>query len=458
MINISHSTAAAPVSHWGPATTKTNAAIDARRIAATPRGVGIGFSIYAERALNAELWDVEGRRYIDFGSGIAVLNTGHRHPRIVEAIRAQLDCFTHTAYQVVPYESVVLLAERLNALTPGTHAKKTAFFTTGAEAVENAIKIARSATRRPGVIALSGGFHGRTFMGMALTGKVVPYKTGFGPFPGGIYHVPMPIPLHHVSVEDSLHAITQLFKADIEPEQVAAIIVEPVQGEGGFYAVPPEFMSALREICDKHGILLIADEIQTGFGRTGKMFAMEHYDVIPDLMTMAKSLSGGTPLSAVCGRADIMDAPAPGALGGTYAANALSIAAAHAVLDTIEDEQLCQRSQKLGDLLKARLTKWRATVPEISDVRGLGAMVAVEFSKADGTPDPDFTKQVQNKARDAGLLLLICGVYGNVIRFLFPLTIEESVLEEGLAILAIALKSDLLKTQTVKHKDLVLAQ
>jgi len=421
-------------------TRMSNAAIDARRIAATPRGVGIGFPIYAERALNSELWDVEGRRYIDFGSGIAVLNTGHRHPRVVEAIRAQLECFTHTAYQVVPYESVVSLAERLNKLTPGTHAKKTAFFTTGAEAVENAVKIARAATRRPGVIALSGAFHGRTFMGMALTGKVAPYKIGFGPFPGSVFHVPAPIALHGVTVEDSLCAITQLFKADIEAEQVAAIILEPVQGEGGFYPAPIEFMKALREICDRHGILLIADEIQTGFARTGKMFAMEHYGVIPDIMTMAKSLAGGTPLSAVCGRAEIMDAPAPGGLGGTYAANALAIAAAHAVLDTIEDEQLCKRAQLLGDKLMANLNDLRTKVPRISDVRGLGAMVAVEFAKADGTPDAEFTKQVQDRARDAGLLLLTCGVYANVIRFLFPLTIEEHVLDEGLAILAKAMQ------------------
>ncbi|MGJ7524142.1 4-aminobutyrate--2-oxoglutarate transaminase [Variovorax sp. GB1P17] len=418
-----------------------NAAIDARRIAATPRGIGIGFPIYAERALNAELWDVEGRRYIDFGSGIAVLNTGHRHPRVVEAIRKQLDRFTHTAYQVVPYESVVSLAERLNKLTPGTHAKKTAFFTTGAEAVENAIKIARAATRRPGVIALGGGFHGRTFMGMALTGKVVPYKTGFGPFPGSIFHVPAPIALHGVSVEDSLRAIDRLFKADIEPEQVAAIILEPVQGEGGFYAAPPEFMRALRRICDSYGILLIADEIQTGFGRTGKWFAMEHYDVVPDLMTMAKSLAGGTPLSAVCGSASIMDAPAPGGLGGTYAANALAIASAHAVLDVIEEERLCERAQVLGDRLKARLEGLRARVPQISDVRGLGAMVAVEFADAHGAPDPEFTKQVQARARDAGLLLLTCGVHANVVRFLFPLTIEDAVLEEGLGILAAALQA-----------------
>lgn len=414
---------------------KTNAQIDERRIAATPRGVGIGFPIYAQRAQNAELWDVEGRRYIDFGSGIAVLNTGHRHPKLVAAIAAQLERFTHTAYQVVPYESTVELAEKINALTPGNHAKKTAFFTTGAEAVENAIKIARAATKRPGVIALSGGFHGRTMMGLALTGKVQPYKAGFGPFPASVYHVPMPVPLHGVSVEDSIKALHQLFKADIEPEQVAAIIVEPIQGEGGFYVVPKELFVELRAICDRHGIVLIADEIQTGFARTGKLFAMEHYGVVPDLMTMAKSLAGGMPLSAVCGRAEIMDAPAPGGLGGTYAANPLAVASALAVLEVIAQEKLEERAERLGRKLTGHLEALRAKVPAISDVRGLGCMVAVEFAKKDGTPDADFTKQVQQRARDAGLLLLTCGVYGNVIRFLFPLTIEEEVLDEGLAIL-----------------------
>jgi 4-aminobutyrate aminotransferase len=425
--------------HPSPAST-SNAAIDARRAAAAPRGVGIGFPLYAQHARNAELWDVEGRRYIDFGSGIAVLNVGHRHPRVQQAIEAQLNCFTHTAYQVVPYESSVALAERLNRLAPGAHAKKTAFFTTGAEAVENAIKIARCATGRPGVIALSGGFHGRTFMGMALTGKVVPYKSGFGPFPGSVFHVPAPVPLHGVSVADSLRAIEQLFKADIDAKQVAAIILVPVQGEGGFYQAPLEFMRALRAICDEHGIVLIADEVQTGFARTGKLFAMEHYDVLPDLMTVAKSLAGGMPLSGVIGRAEIMDAPAPGGLGGTYAGNPLAIAAAHAVLDVIEEEQLCARAERLGLRLKQHLETLRAQVPQIVDVRGPGAMVAVEFMQADGKPDAAFAKQVQQRAQAGGLLLLTCGTYGNVIRFLFPLTIEDAVLEEGLDILTQAIR------------------
>jgi 4-aminobutyrate aminotransferase len=417
-----------------------NAELDARRTAAMPRGVAIGFPIYAERALNAELWDVEGRRFIDFGSGIAVLNTGHRHPVVMAAVQRQLERFTHTAYQVVPYESAVALAERLNRLSPGTHAKKTTFFTTGVEAVENAIKIARAATRRPGVIALTGAFHGRTYLGMALTGKVAPYKAGFGPFPGSVFHVPAPVELHGITVADSLRALEHLFKADIDPEQVAAIIVEPVQGEGGFYVQPPAFMRALRETCDRHGIVFIADEIQTGFARTGKLFAMEHYDVLPDLMTVAKSLAGGLPLSGVIGRAEIMDAPAPGGLGGTYAGNPLAIAAAHAVLDVIAQEQLAPRAEQLGSKLRAHLEGLRAGVPQIRDVRGLGAMVAVEFARTDGAPDADFAKQVQARARDAGLLLLTCGVYGNVIRFLFPLTIEDAVLDEGLAILSAAMQ------------------
>jgi len=345
----------------------------------------------------------------------------------------------HTAYQVVPYEISVSLAERLNRLAPGTHAKKTAFFTTGAEAVENAVKIARCATGRPGIIALSGGFHGRTFMGMALTGKVSPYKAGFGPFPGSIYHVPAPNPLHGVRVADSLRAIEQLFKVDIEPRQVAAIILEPVQGEGGFYPAPIEFMRALRAMCDQHGILLIADEIQTGFARTGRLFAMEHYDVVPDLMTIAKSLGGGLPLSGVIGRAEVMDAPAPGGLGGTYAGNPLAVAAAHAVLDVIEEEQLCARAEQLGQRLKSHLISLRSQIPQIADVRGPGAMVAVEFMQANDEPDQAFAKQVQQRAQEAGLLLLTCGTYSNVIRFLFPLTIEDAVFEEGLALLTAAM-------------------
>lgn len=418
-----------------------NQALQVRKESATPRGVAVFANFFAARAENALLWDADERRFIDFGGGIGVLNTGHRHPRVMAAVRRQLDLFTHTAYQVVPTEGYVALAERLNRLAPGPSPKKTALFTTGAEAVENAIKIARAFTQRPGVIALGGGFHGRTFMGMALTGKVVPYKKGFGPLPGSVYHVPAPVALNGVSVADTLDAIDAVFKNDIDPAQVAAFIVEPVQGEGGFHVMPPALLRALRGICDSHGILLIADEVQSGFARTGRMFAMDHHDVLPDLMTFAKSLAGGLPLSAVTGRADVMDAAAPGGLGGTYAGNPLAVAAAHAVLDVIDDEHLCERSDILGARLRARLQTARETQPRIAEVRGLGSMLAVEFrDPATGAPDADFTKRVQARALAEGLLLLVCGTHGNVIRFLHPLTIEDAVFDEAMAILARALR------------------
>lgn len=416
--------------------TVKNADLKSRKDAATPRGVGVMCDFYAARAENAELWDVEGRRFIDFAAGIAVCNTGHRHPKILAAIRDQLDRFTHTAYQIVPYESYVSLAEKINQRAPGDHPKKTAFFTTGAEAVENAIKIARAATGRPGVIAFTGGFHGRTMMGMALTGKVAPYKIGFGPFPADVFHAPFPNALHGVSTADSLKAIEYLFKADIDPKRVAAIIFEPVQGEGGFYAAPADFVRALRKLCNEHGILLIADEVQTGFARTGKLFAMHHYDVVPDLMTIAKSLAGGMPLSGVVGRAEIMDAAAPGGLGGTYAGNPLAVASAHAVLDIIDEEQLCERAVLLGGRLKAKLVALQGEIAQIADVRGPGAMVAVEFCKGcTHEPDVEFTRQVQARALERGLLLLVCGVYSNVVRFLFPLTIQEEVFDEAVGVL-----------------------
>ena len=418
----------------------SNASLLARKNAATPRGVGVMCEFYAARAENAEIWDIEGKRYIDFGGGIAVVNTGHRHPKQIAAIAEQLNHFTHTCYQVVPYESYVRLAERVNDAAPIAAATKTTFFTTGAEAVENSIKIARAYTGRSGVIAFSGSFHGRTMMGLALTGKVVPYKAGFGPFPAEVFHAPYPVELHGVSTQDSLDAISHIFKSDIDPARVAAIILEPVQGEGGFYAAPAEFMRGLRQICDEHGIVLIADEVQTGFGRTGSLFAMEQYDVEPDLVTFAKSLAGGMPLSGVVGRAEIMDAPAPGGLGGTYAGNALSIASAHAVMDIIESEHLCERANQLGDKLKAFVNDLRAQVPQISDVRGPGAMNAVEFiDPASGKPSPEFTQKVRLAALKRGLLLLSCGTYANVIRFLYPLTTPDAVFDEGLAILKEAL-------------------
>ena len=414
-----------------------NLDLERRRRLATPRGVGVMCDFHADRAENATLWDVEGRAFTDFAAGIAVLNTGHRHPRIVHAIEQQLQRFTHTAYQIVPYESVVALAERINVLAPIEGAAKTAFFTTGAEAVENAIKIARAATGRPGVISFGGAFHGRTLMGLALTGKTVPYKQGFGPFPGEVYHLPFPAARRGITVEHSLGALRQLFQCDIEPARVAAIILEPVQGEGGFRPAPPELTAALRRVCDEHGILLIADEIQTGFGRTGTLFAMEQHPVKPDLITMAKSLAGGMPLSAVCGRAEVMDAPAPGGLGGTYAANPLAVAAAHAVLDVIEEESLCERSRELGGRLVQFLRSRQAGCPSLVVVRGLGSMVAAEFAAPqDGRPGAGFAQRVQQAALRRDLLLLTCGQDGNVIRFLYPLTIPEPQFDAALHVLA----------------------
>jgi 4-aminobutyrate aminotransferase len=416
-----------------------NQDLNTRRSLATPRGVGVMCDFYAVRAENATLWDAEGKEYIDFAGGIAVLNTGHLHPKVKAAVAAQLDNFTHTAYQIVPYEGYISLAERINRLAPIGGLKKTAFFTTGVEAVENAVKIARSSTGRTGVIAFSGSFHGRTMLGMALTGKVAPYKLSFGPMPGDIYHVPFPNATQAISVADSLKALDLLFKVDIDPKRVAAIIIEPVQGEGGFNITPPELMIALRKVCDEHGILLIADEVQTGFGRTGKLFAMEHHSVEADLITMAKSLGGGFPISGVVGRAEVMDGPAAGGLGGTYAGNPLAVAAAHAVLDVIAEEKLCERAAQLGDKLRAHLEGLRGKVPGIADVRGLGSMVALELNDAAGKPDAEAVKRVQQRALDAGLILLSCGVYGNVLRFLYPLTIPDAQFARALDILSEAL-------------------
>jgi 4-aminobutyrate aminotransferase len=419
----------------------TNDVVAARTSKIIARGVSIGFPLFIERAENAELWDVEGRRYIDFGAGIAVVNTGHRHPRVMAAARAQLDRFTHTAFQVTPYESAIALAERLASLTPGAGPKKVAFFSTGAEAVENAVKIARAATGRPGVVAFSGAFHGRTLLGLALTGKVRPYKFGFGPLPGGVFHVPFPSALQRVDVADSLAAIERVFRTDLEPQRVAAIIVEPVQGEGGFNVAPPELLRALRALCDRHGIVLVADEIQTGFGRTGAMFAMEHSGVAADLVCLAKGLGGGLPISAVVGRAEIMDAPEPGGLGGTFAGSPVAVAAGHAVLDAIASEQLCARAAALGRRLVEFLEARRPAVPQIAEIRGLGSMIAVELCTP-GTRQPDaaFTRAVQRRAIERGLLLLTCGADGNVIRFLYPLTIPDAHFEEALGILGEALQ------------------
>jgi 4-aminobutyrate aminotransferase len=423
-----------PVASASSASAGTNAEWHARRLAATPRGVAVMGDFFIDHAKNAEFWDIEGRRFIDFAGGIAVLNTGHVHPKVQAAIAAQLQRFTHSCYQVVPYAEYVSLAERINAIVPIEGPTKAAFFSTGAEAVENAIKIARSYTKRSGVIAFGGAFHGRSMFAVALTGKVQPYKAGFGPFAPEIYHAPFPC--HCASLDETKHAVEQLFKCDIEPARVAAIIFEPVQGEGGFNPIQAEAVKWLRALCDEHGILLIADEVQTGFARTGKMFAMEHYGVSPDIMTMAKSMAGGTTLSAVVGRADVMDAPNPGGLGGTYAGNPLAVAAAHAVLDVMVEEKLCERAALLGERLTQRLHQAKSKNKRMGDVRALGAMVACEFINPEtGAPDADLTKQVQQAALKKGLLLLTCGVYGNVIRFLFPLTIEDNVFEEAMLIL-----------------------
>jgi 4-aminobutyrate aminotransferase/(S)-3-amino-2-methylpropionate transaminase len=408
-----------------------------RKSRSFPRGMGNLYPVFAARARNAEVWDVEGKRYIDFGAGIAVVNTGHSHPRVVKALKTQLDAFSHTCIMVTPYPSSVELAERLCAAAPIENARAM-FVSTGAEAVENAIKIARAATGRPGVIAFSGGFHGRTNLCMGLTGKVVPYKKGFGPFTPGVYHAPFPAEYLGVSAEDSLAALEQLFKSDIEPEKVAAIIIEPVQGEGGFYPVPEGFLASLRALCDQHGILLIADEVQTGFARTGRMFAVEYDGVEPDIMTMAKGIAGGFPIAAVVGRQAVMDAPEPGGLGGTYAGSPLGCAAALAVLDVIEEEGLCARALEVGERLVAGLERLRAKYPgRVGDIRALGAMVAMELV-IDGDarrPDAALTKALCSKAVESGLILLSCGVRGNVIRILAPLTIDMEHLEEGLGIL-----------------------
>ena len=418
-----------------------NKDIEARRVDAISRGVGVMTQIYAERAENSEIWDAEGNRYIDFASGIAVLNTGHRHPKVIEAVKAQLDRFTHTCHQVVPYENYVTLAERLNALVPSSEPMKTIFVTTGAEALENSIKIARASTGRNAVIAFTGGFHGRTFMGMALTGKVAPYKLGFGSMPADVFHAPFPVEMHGVTEADSMAALDKLFKADVDPNRVAAIVIEPVQGEGGFYVAPVSFMKSLRALCDQHGILLIVDEVQTGFARTGKMLAVEHYGIEPDMVTMAKSLAGGFPLAAVTGKAKIMDGPAPGGLGGTYGGNPLGIAAANAVLDVIDEEKLCDRANSLGQRLKQRLESLRDSVPEIVDIRGPGFMNAVEFNDVKtNLPSADFANRVRAKALEKGLILLTCGVHGNVIRFLAPITIQDTVFSEALNILEESIK------------------
>ena len=406
-----------------------HSALNARKLKATPRGVGVMCQWYAEKAENSTIWDAEGNQYTDFAGGIAVLNTGHRHPKIIAAVTEQLTKFTHTAYQVVPYESYVFLAERINARAPIAGEAKTTFFSTGAEAVENAVKIARSYTGRHGIVTFGNGFHGRSFMTMAMTGKTAPYKRDFGVMPSGVFHARYPVESKGITVEAAIESIEDIFAEDIAAHDVAAIVLEPVQGEGGFNVVPAEFLKRLRALCDQHGILIIADEVQTGFARTGKLFAMDHYETKADLITMAKSLGGGFPISGVVGRAEVMDAPNPGGLGGTYAGNPVAVASAHAVLDVIAEEGLCERANVLGAELVEVLNELKQSSSTVQEIRALGSMVAIELETADQA------KAIQNYAMQNGLLILTCGRYGNVIRFLYPLTIPAEQFRAGLNIL-----------------------
>lgn len=407
-----------------------------RRQKAVPRGVASATPVFADRAANAEIWDVDGNRYVDFAGGIAVLNVGHLHPRVIAAVSEQLTRFSHTSFQVMGYDGYVTLAERLNALAPFSGDAQTILFTTGAEATENAVKIARAATGRTGVISFTGAFHGRSGLASAMTGKVNPYKWQFGPSVPDVFHVPFPNPAYGVTVADSLKALEFLFAADIHPRSVAAIIIEPVQGEGGFNVAPIDLLHSLRAICDRHDIKLIADEVQTGFARTGKMFAIEHSGVEPDLVAVAKSLAGGFPLSGVIGRADLMDVVEPGGLGGTYGGSPIGCAAALAVLDIIEEEQLLARSGVIGQSIRARVDGWRSRndLVSISPARGLGGMIGFDIldGKNGMMPLANGGKVVAAKALDEGLVVLSCGAIGETVRILVPLTASDEILDEGL--------------------------
>lgn len=418
--------------------------LQSRREKAVARGVGTR-GIFAARAQNAELWDVDGKRFIDFAAGIAVNNTGHRHPKLMMAVAQQSEQFTHTCFHVAPYEGYMKLAEKLNASTPGDFDKRTMLVTTGAEAVENAVKMARAYTGRSGVIAFSGAFHGRTLMGMALCGKVNPYKKAFGAMPPEVVHAPFPNEMHGITPEHSISVLENMLRSSIDPERVAAMIIEPVQGEGGFNIAPPEFLQKLREICDTHGILLIADEVQAGMARTGKLFAFEHSGVAPDLVTMAKGLAGGFPLSAVTGRAEVVDAAPVGGIGGTYAGNPLAVASANAVFEVIEEEELCARATEIGGKIQARLkaVAKRQGMEPIGDVRGLGAMVAFEMVTDRDSNDPDaaVTARVVAEAEKRGLIILPCGTFGNVVRLLPPLTTPMDQIDEALDILEASIET-----------------
>lgn len=421
--------------------TQSNQAWLDARARHVPRGVVTAHPIFAEKAQGPFLWDAEGRRYIDFVGGIGVQNIGHNHPGVVQAVRAQLDRVSHAAFQVVGYDGYVTLAERLNRLVGGDEDYQTLLVTTGAEAVENAVKIARAYRNVPGIVAFRGGFHGRTLLGSTLTGMSTPYKQNFGPLAGDVYHTPYPDPYLGVSGDDALRALEELFATQIAPERVAAILLEPVQGDGGFRPAGDDFLRALRAICDQHGIVLILDEVQTGFGRTGKMFGFQHAGIQPDLVTVAKSLAGGLPLAGVVGKRQIMDAPTPGGLGGTYAGNPLACAAALAVLDVFEQESLLAQGQALGALLLEGLQALAADFPAIGAVRGQGPMLALEFVR-DGDPfqpDADMAQRVIDLCRDGGLLVIKCGVYRNTLRLLAPLNTPHDTAQEALGILRGAL-------------------
>jgi 4-aminobutyrate aminotransferase/(S)-3-amino-2-methylpropionate transaminase len=396
--------------------------------------LAVTFPVVAESARGATLTDVDGNTFVDFAGGVGCLNVGHSHPDVVAAAQEQLERFSHTDFTIVPYEVYATLAERLGALAPISGPVKAAFFNAGTEAVENAVKFARLATKRSAVIAFEGAFHGRTFMSLSLTSKTRPYKAGMGPFAPEVYRLPFPNEFRGVTTADALEALERAFTMQVAPESVAAIVVEPVQGEGGFVVAPPEFLAGLRRVCDRHGIVLVADEVQTGFARTGRFFACEHYDVEPDLVCVAKSIAMGLPLSGVLGRASIMDAGHVGAVGGTYVGNPVALAAALAVLDVIESEALVERSTRIGDTIRSRMHAWQERWPAIGDVRGLGSMLAIEFV-TDGearTPAPELARAVVDAALTRGLLLITCGVYGNCIRVLVPLVVTDAELDEAL--------------------------
>jgi 4-aminobutyrate aminotransferase/(S)-3-amino-2-methylpropionate transaminase len=390
--------------------------------------------IVADRARGSTITDVDGNTFVDFVGGVGVVNVGHNHPRVVEAIAEQAERFLHTDYTVVPYEGYVELAERIGALVPIAGETRAAFFNAGAEAVENAVKLARLYTKRQGVIAFEGAFHGRTWMALTMTSKTSPYKKGLGPFAPEVYRAPYPNAYRGPDAKAALAALERLFTTHVSPEHVAAIVFEPQQGEGGFLPAPVEFVQGLRRICDENGIVLVADEVQTGFGRTGRMFALEHFGVESDLVVVAKSIAGGLPLSGVVGRAAIMDEPHPGAIGGTFIGNPVALAAALAVLDIFEDEQLVDRAQLLGDAIRARMLDWQLRWPRIGDVRGLGAMLAIELVRDPATkePAPELVEAVIHEALQRGLLLLKAGVDGNCIRVLCPLTTSDAELDDGL--------------------------